>query len=137
MGRIEDEALCVCYDMLTVDGKNGKGKVVHPSKEMLVNKGDALSKAPPETDMKIGDLVRVPFDAEYLPEIIAGQRRQKWQYGIVRYVHHRLLIDVNFDGGEVSCGLPAYAHEIQADPEVIGSGRLICSIDHRVVYRIQ
>lgn len=111
--RIEGDAVVVRYDVLTVDGRNGKGKVVHPSKEVLVEKGNALSKAPPETDIKIGDLVRVPFDAEHLPELITGERRQKWQYGIVRYVHHRLLVDVNFDGGEESRGLPAYAHEIQ------------------------
>ena len=58
------------------------------------------------TDIKTGDRVRVPFDAE----LIAGQ---KWQYGIVRYVHHGLLCDINFDGGEETRGLPAYAHEVQ------------------------
>ena len=28
-----------------------------------------------------------------------GSPAQKWQYGIVRYVHHKLLLDVNYDDG--------------------------------------
>ena len=35
---IEGEALRVRYDALTVDGKNGKGKVSHPSKEVVIDR---------------------------------------------------------------------------------------------------
>ena len=57
--------------------------------------------------MKLGDLVRVVYDCMHMPG-------QKWQYGKVRWVYHRLLVDINFDGGtEVARGLPVYAHEIR------------------------
>ena len=36
-----------------------------------------------------------------------------WKYGVVRYVHHKLLVDINFDDEDTSRGLPAYAHEVQ------------------------
>jgi ribosomal protein S18 acetylase RimI-like enzyme len=77
------------------------------AKEVVIDDLTTLSKAPPETTLKPGDCVRVAQDGEY----ISGQ---KWQYGIVRYVHCKLLVDINYDGGlETSRGLPAYAHEIQ------------------------
>ena len=99
--RVEEGGqLRVKYDTLDLD--HGKYK----STEVLVDKDDNLSLAPPETDLKARDLVRVVFDGQ----CITGQ---KWQYGLVRYVHHKLLLDINLDGGEVARGLPAYAHEIQ------------------------
>ena len=69
-------------------------------------KMDKLSKAPPETTLKAGDLVRVAQDGQY----IDGQR---WCYGVVRWVHSKLLLDINFDDGDEPRGLPAYAHEVQ------------------------
>ena len=76
-----------------------KGPLV--AKELVIDKLESLSKAPPETVLMAGDSVRVAQDAEHM----AGF---KWQYGIVRYVHHNLLVDINYDGGrETSRSLPA------------------------------
>ena len=101
IGIEESGKVRIRYDKLHLDSG------VHAAKDVMVNIGDNLSKAPPETHIKQKDLVRVAFDAEY----ISGQ---KWQYGIVRYVHHKLLLDINLDGCvEQIRGLPAYAHEVQ------------------------
>ena len=37
----------------------------------------------------------------------------KWQYGKVYWVHSKLLLDIEYEGGEKSKGLPAYAHEVR------------------------
>ena len=93
------------YDLLKLGAPQGTLK----SKEVLIAKTDKLSKAPPETTLKKGDRVRVAQNADYLQ---GG--RQKWQYGIVYYVHSKLIVHVKYEGGvEESKGLPAYEHEIQ------------------------
>ena len=56
--------------------------------------------------------MRVAQDSVHLGER-DGAPRQVWKYGVVRYVHHKLLVDINFDDEDVSRGLPAYAHEVQ------------------------
>ena len=73
---------------------------------MVIDKTDKLSKAPPETTLKAGDFVRVAQDCTYIDG-------QKWCYGVVRWVHSKLLVDINFDDGDEPRGLPAYAHEVQ------------------------
>ena len=96
----DDGRLKVKYDVMKLDGR------MLPAKEVVINKMDKLSKAPPETTLKAGDLVRVAQDGQY----IDGQR---WCYGVVRWVHSKLLLDINFDDGDEPRGLPAYAHEVQ------------------------
>lgn len=96
----DDGRLKVKYDVMKLDGR------MLPAKEVVINKMDKLSKAPPETTLKAGDLVRVAQDGQY----IDGQR---WCYGVVRWVHSKLLLDINFDDGDKPRGLPAYAHEVQ------------------------
>ena len=77
------------------------------SEEKIIDKLDNLSKAPPETSLKAGDWVRVAQDCKHI-------NGMKWQYGRVRWVYHKLLLDVNYDGGhEFSRGIPAFAHEVQ------------------------
>ena len=80
--------------------------------EVEVDRKANVSKAPPETALKKGDRVRVAQDSVHLGEI-DGAPRQVWKYGVVRWVHHKLLVDINFDDEDVSRGLPAYAHEVQ------------------------
>ena len=77
-----------------------------PPKEVVIAIGDGLSKAPPETELKAHDQVRVVQSADSF-------EGYKWQYSVVRHVHSKLLIDINFDSGEYSRGLPCYAHEVQ------------------------
>ena len=73
---------------------------------MVVDKANGVSKAPPPTALKSGNRVRVAQDANH----IAGQN---WQYGIVRHVYNKLLLDINYDSLEQSKGIPAYEHEVQ------------------------
>ena len=77
-----------------------------PPKEVVIAVDDGLSKAPPETELRAHDQVRVVQSADSF-------EGYKWQYGVVRHVHGKLLIDINFDSGEYSRGLPCYAHEVQ------------------------
>lgn len=78
-----------------------------PAREVLVGQADDLSQAPPETQIKKGDRVRVVQDANHI------EGKQKWQYGRVYYCHNNLLLDIEYESGEWSYGLPAYAHEVQ------------------------
>ena len=60
----------------------------------------------PPTSLKNGDKVRVAQDADHI-------EGQKWQYGIVRHCYRKLLVDVRYDNGQKSDGLPVYEHEVQ------------------------
>ena len=71
------------------------------------------SQAPPESDLKAGEWVRVVQKCKHTDGEYAHGLEYKWQYGVVRYVHSKVLVDVNFDGGEEARGLPIYAHEVQ------------------------
>ena len=59
-----------------------------PAKDVLIDPADGLSKAPPETDIKTGDRVRVALDADHFED------QQKWQYGRVYFCHSRLLLHI-------------------------------------------
>ena len=78
-----------------------------PAKDVLIDPADGLSKAPPETDIKKGDRVRVALDADHFED------QQKWQYGRVYFCHSRLLLDIEFESGDKTYSLPAFAHEVQ------------------------
>lgn len=99
----DGEQVRVKYDPLHL---HGKPKM--ESKQVDVKKSDGLSKAPPETDIKAGEIVRVVQEADHL-----GEGVLKWQYGKVYWVHSKLLLDIEYEGGEKSKGLPAYAHEVR------------------------
>ena len=71
------------------------------------------SQAPHESDLKAGEWVRVVQKCKHTDGEYAHGLEYKWQYGVVRYVHSKVLVDVNFDGGEEARGLPIYAHEVQ------------------------
>lgn len=100
VGVQADSQLKVKYDQLKLDGRT------LAAKDVVIDKTDKLSKAPPETTLKAGDFVRVAQDCTYIDG-------QKWCYGVVRWVHSKLLVDINFDDGDEPRGLPAYAHEVQ------------------------
>ena len=34
--------------------------------------------------------------------------KQIWQYGVVRHVYEKLLVDINYDGGETSRCIPSF-----------------------------
>lgn len=100
VGVQDDSRLKVKYDVVKLDRRT------LPAKEVVIDKTDKLSKAPPETTLKAGDFVRVAQDGKHIDG-------QKWCYGVVRWVHSKLLLDINFDDGDEPRGLPAYAHEVQ------------------------
>ena len=44
---------------------------------------------------------------------VSGRRSVTTGAQLMRCVHSKVLVDVNFDGGEEARGLPIYAHEVQ------------------------
>ena len=59
--------------------------------QVVLARTDKLYKAPPLTEFAAGDVVRVAHDAS----LIGGQA---WQYGVVQWVHSRMLLNINYDG---------------------------------------
>ena len=89
----DDGRLKLKYDVMKLDGRT------LPAKEVVIDKTDKLSKAPPETTLKAGDFVRVAQDGKHIDG-------QKWCYGVVRWVHSKLLLDINFATATSHAGCP-------------------------------
>ena len=95
------------WDGGRVVGLDQEGRVTikldHERSERCVER-PAVLKAPPPTDMRVGQSVRVAFDHE---DLQAGSMR--WQFGVISKVHAGgELVDLAYENGELSAVVPTY-----------------------------